>query len=378
MLPKPKKPRKPLPPGVIVLAVVVVVMLSFWVVADRIASTLALMSSQRAAVPEDVPPPIVAAKAAPAESSPEKPEITIVQRAAETRAESRSPVEGSPAETQPAEGPSVAVAPSTPPSAPAKASEADWASVLERMRPAVYLLVVEPPDGKFSYPFATATVIGPNTLLTNAAVVAKLRTHYEKKGYKIWAKNVALGLKLPVKAFVVHKGWTLARERERKIYFDIGVLQVAGLLPKQAEFASAEELQRATTGLDVACLGITHQCDAVKGDGAKEFDAMTPRATAGRVLVATRLDVAPGSPRLLHIKAPIPANVYGSPIVNREGKIVAVYSEAAATAAAKAMNIHYATLVEPELAKIAFGPDGDKVWLAPISTDQPAPPKNAP
>lgn len=352
-LAKPPRLRRRFPPAVGPIAAgAVIVALVFWGLSHRESSA------------PDVPPPQGAATVEVAPSSPPAEQPRADHMAA-------APVAEKP-ETDATAAPAAPVAEPEAAAPPLDPSKAEWDAVEQQLQPAVYLLMVEQPDGGFSYPFATATAVGPHVLLSSASVVAHLENDFQAKGFTVWAKNATLDVKYRVVQFAVHKGWALTPQPEKRIYFDLGVLRVDEELPQRAELATNDQRSAAGTALEVACIGVAHQGDAIRADDAVGLRELTPRSTRGKILITTRLDPDPNSPRLLHVKGTIPPNVYGSPIVNRQGRILAVYAEAALVDASQPMPLHYAAVVEPELLAIAFGPDAAKVWQSPLP---PAPPE---
>ena len=66
----------------------------------------------------------------------------------------------------------------------------------------------------------------------------------------------------------------------------------------------------------------------------------------------------------------MPANLYGSPIVDHQGKIVAVYAETAAIGGGNQLRLHYAPMIDPaiiEEAMVESTPGGKdaKFWAPP-------------
>ncbi|MBN2024522.1 MAG: hypothetical protein JW809_17215 [Pirellulales bacterium] len=237
-----------------------------------------------------------------------------------------------------------------------------WAAVERGLQRSVYLLVVEQPDGRFTYPFATASAVGRNTLLTSASVVRQLENDFRAKGFRLWAKNEATGVKAEVVGLDVFKGWLVTPERRERIYFDLGGVRVKENLPEHVPLAAADDLASLATGQEVACLGIAHDCDPIEGEAANRFAQLAPRAAVGKILTVTRLDAEPGSPRLLHVKGSVPRNVFGAPVVNAAGRLLGVYAEAANVPDDPGLKLHYAPVLVPELIRQYVEGKGQTFW----------------
>ena len=169
----------------------------------------------------------------------------------------------------------------------------------------------------------------------------------------------------------MHKNWSRSRDANQRGHFDVGVLRVQGTLPQRARLATPEELGRIVAGVEVACVGIAHKCMPIQGDDTDSLHDLTPRLTAGKIYGATWLDRAVGGPGWLRVGSPIPANVYGSPIVDHRGKILAVYSEAAMIEDGQGMTLHNAAVVQPRAIRMAFGPRSNEVWVTPGGGERP-------
>ena len=176
------------------------------------------------------------------------------------------------------------------------------------------------------WPFATCVAISGDTLLTTAREAAQLAKWREQEGFKIWVTRPAERIQRRSAGYP--NQWRLCflgRQTHRLDLCQYGLLTVRGKLPKAAPLASAAELAGVEEGIPVACFGFTHE-----GEKITRFDKFEPRFTQGKVYVITVSQDLPGRPRLLHVKAEIPKNAYGSPVVNAEGKLIGLYGEAAA------------------------------------------------
>jgi hypothetical protein len=154
------------------------------------------------------------------------------------------------------------------------------------------------------------------------------------------------------------------------VYFDIALVDVEQSLPAAAELAPAATLRQLDRGYPVVWAGIPHD-----GEPTNRFQTYSAESARGKVFVITSLPPSPGGPRVLHVKGAIPANVYGSPLIDADGRIVAVYSESAAAgndANAQALNLHYAVVVEPQLIDLVRKGQGETVWVPPATAGSPS------
>ncbi len=237
-----------------------------------------------------------------------------------------------------------------------------WASAVKRIEPALVLFQVEDPKSSSVWPFATGCAIDPQTILTSATVGSELEK-FRADGWQAWAIRLSDESKYMLKEIRVHVGHTASEsEPEKRVYFDVARVIVQGTLPATAQLAGTESLAELDRGYPIAWCGIPHD-----GEAINRFQSFSAESAAGKVFVITSLPPSPGGPRLLHLNVPIPENVIGSPLINPDGKIVAVYCSPAASEAqgARPLNLHYALVVEPQLLGLSEGSESEKVWVAP-------------
>jgi hypothetical protein len=247
----------------------------------------------------------------------------------------------------------------------------------ELPRDAVFLVEVEK-AGRF-WPFATCVAVAKDTLLTSAREAMQMAAWRQKDGFKLWAFSPALGLRTEIREIRVHGVFaTLAEKPSDWIYFNLALLSVDGELPKIAALASPEELEEVKEDAQVRCLSFPHEGEKTAADYPFQLQMV-----GGRILMTTVANHLPGRPRLLHVKAEIPPNAYGSPIFNEKGSLVGVYGAPADAADAEAPNaksarthIQLASIVIPEIIRRWTGNRDGKLWIIPPSptspTDQPA------
>jgi hypothetical protein len=254
-----------------------------------------------------------------------------------------------------------------------EAAKNGWPAVLQQVRGAVLVLEVEEPKGRAAWPLATCCAIRDDTLLTSGSVVSDL-AGFQKKGWKLWAHGQTAGAKREVRRVRVHKGFReLAEEPVKRIYFDLGLLTVEGKLPKTVPLATPEELADVDKGMPVAVIGIPHE-----GDAVSRFQPLVPELWPGKVFITTVLEQTASSPRLLHVMAPLPANLSGCPVVDRQGHVIGVYAVAAAPPEgvdAKGLNLQY--VVDTRLVNLWLAGGNDPSWVPPDVPEGPAKPAPA-
>ena len=248
-----------------------------------------------------------------------------------------------------------------------RTSSESAAAAVARIAPALLLFQVQDPKSESVWPFATGFAIDEKTVLTSATVATEL-AKFREKGWSVWAVSLAAGAKHAVEGIRIHVGSAeTGAEPQNKVYFDIGLVTVSGPLPAAAALASAGELQELESGYPVACVGIPHD-----GEPINRFQGFSVQSAEGKVFVITSLPPS-GGPRLLHFKATVPANVFGSPVVNAQGEVVAIYSGSAAAAdsGAESLNLRYAVVIEPGLVDLWQKNQSDKIWVPPqqLTTD---------
>lgn len=271
--------------------------------------------------------------------------------------------------------------PSTPPPATQPTREEQIAAQIKdkevqittQIKDAVYLIQVET-AGRF-WPFATCSAIGKNTLLTSAreAYILSDWRNDPQNGFKIWITNPASGIQMAVQDIYLNAVFTTIDDKFTTIdykpndwnYYDLALITVAEELPNVIPLASPEEISE---GLFVYCYGFTHE-----GKKITKSSSFQPQLMPGEIYLITAHPNLPFLSRLLHIKGKIFKNAFGSPIVNDQGKLVAVYgSEEMHPEHAEgeypdpnALKIHYAPVLEPKLIKLGLDHQDSKIWVSP-------------
>ncbi len=258
----------------------------------------------------------------------------------------------------------IAPAPVVPPPSPAVPA-VDPA--MARAKEAVLLIQVEK-SGQF-LPFAACCALSQNTVLTTAHEAVQL-TIWRKDprfGFKAWVTNPASGLKLAVQDIRVYGVWLKVEKPDDAIFTNLALLTVEGTLPRPAELAGPNELAQLAQGNVLHVLGYTHE-----GDLVTPADHFEVGETAAKILLTAAHPELPLKPRRLGIKADVPSkSAYGSPIVNAQGKVVAIYSNPFAEAGEDekarspgAPNMHYATVVNPDVLNLGLSKSDNSVWVS--------------
>lgn len=288
----------------------------------------------------------------PAETADDRPEATVVDA-------------DPPQPTQPTPQPT----PEEEPEAKPAVEEDPWVRLEKELAAALFIVQVEVsgPKGDFSWPFVTSFAIDDHTLLTSAREVLQLAA-LRKEGCRIWAVHPASGFKAEVGTLRVPRQFAdLSATPGDWIYFNWGLLVTEDQLPKSGSLASSEELRDLEEGLPVACFGFPH-------DGGKitRFDQFKPELARGKIYLIDHSPAPAGDSRLLELKARIPENMYGSPILNRRGAVVAVYGEAASSEGVGVKDLHYAPVLDRELLRSWLDETDKDHWVAPPVPEKPS------
>ena len=125
--------------------------------------------------------------------------------------------------------------------------------------------------------------------------------------------------------------------------------------------------------MPVACIGYPH-------DGSKitRFDSFEPQAALGKVYLISSLTCQDKVARLVELKGKIPENVFGSPILNQRGAIVAVYGESAARDMASVRDLHYAPVLDLESLQSWLRGIDNGEWVTPPITETISPSRDQP
>jgi hypothetical protein len=248
--------------------------------------------------------------------------------------------------------------------------------VFKPLSACVYLLGVEDPQRHTSWPFASAVAIRNDTLLTSATVAVEL-ARFRQLGMNCWAHNQPSATRTEIGELRVYLPYqTLSKETDKRLYFDFALITVPGKLPKTAVLAAADALGNLEAGTPLVCLGIPHGDDPIN-----RFQSFAVELSRGKVFAVTTYQPPPGPRRMMHVRAVVSPNIYGSPVFTPDGKIVGVYSEPAPPLAGQPqadLSLHYVPVVATEVIQSWLDGRGGDLWVPPVVPPSPAPSKSAP
>jgi hypothetical protein len=250
-----------------------------------------------------------------------------------------------------------------------------WLHVKDELRESLYLihLQLSGPSGDYAWPFATCSAIGGRTLLTSAREVLQLAS-FRDRGYRVLAVNPATGLKAEIRSLRVTREFAAVADAPNDwIFVNLGLVETEQELPKSVPLATPEELASLEDGLPVACIGYPH-------DGSKmtRFDSFELQAAVGEVYLMSSLTCQDKLVRLVELKGKIPDNVFGSPVLNQRGAIVAVYGESAAGDAASVPDLHYAPVLDLESLQAWLRGIDNGQWVTPPMAETNSPSREQP
>lgn len=228
---------------------------------------------------------------------------------------------------------------------------------------AVLLLLVEEPKSASAWPFGSAAVIADRTLLTSATVATGL-AGFRDKGWRLWAANQRLGLKIEITDLRVHTAFAGAQgDPEKQIYVDIGLLTVGDALPKHLDMATADEFAELDRGMPVTLFGYLYENEPVD-----RFQTFLPEPHLGKLFVMTSLPPSPSGPRLMHVRAELAGKLYGAPVLNQAGHIVGIFAETALPLPDQQdadLQIHYAPVADREQIGRWINDHDEQWWAVP-------------
>jgi hypothetical protein len=237
-------------------------------------------------------------------------------------------------------------------------------STRKSLHESVFLIVVER-AGRY-WQFATCVAVADDTLLTTANEAAILAKWQQSKKFKIWVTRPTgnFDFKKEVEDIRVLAPFAvLPEESDDRLFVNVGLLTVQGTLPK-ADVASPKDFGEIREGSRVSCIGFS-----VEGKMTPD-EKIEPFLTAGKVFVIEVGRELPGQPNLLQMQAEMPKNAFGSPVVNKDGKILGLYSDAIPDSKG-VKNLHHVTIVDPESIRLWLQDRGKaKIWVpaSPSST----------
>jgi hypothetical protein len=235
-----------------------------------------------------------------------------------------------------------------------------WKAARDQAQAAFRLIIVEDPKTQAAWPFAGAVVVGDKALLTTAGVATEL-SKFVSRGWGVAALEPGRQVRVPVSDLRIHAAYG-QESADQQLYFDMGILRTDTTVGEPIRMASTTELTGLERGQPLMCLAVDHA-----GDPLDRFQQLEPAAQMVKVFAVTSLPPQPGGPRLLHLRGSLTDKACGSPVFDQQGRLVAVYCEAAPPAGKESVDlrIYYAKLIEPQLIELAVRGGGDEFWVRP-------------
>lgn len=248
----------------------------------------------------------------------------------------------------------------------------------ELLKGTVFLIELEFRDRRM--PFANGVAVSDQLILTSAKQAVQL-ARWRKQGVadKIWAVDHGAEVRVEVQDVRVPGSFAaIPADSPDWIYCNLALLTVATKLPKHLALATPQDLEQLKEGETVYCLGSPHEGVPVS---AKKLRPMLKECRIHFITVASELS---SKPRLLHLKAELPQNLCGSPVVNEGGQLVGVYGQAAVAPEQGAppdvlemvKNLHYALVVGGAVMQEGRTGSPGEPWIAAESV--PLSPSEAP
>jgi len=210
-----------------------------------------------------------------------------------------------------------------------KEADSSWAAVIDEAKKSVYQVALSSGGGD-PEPKATAWVIGPNQLVTNAHVAKLWLTREPGQDYVVIApgKERAVSKITQVKIHPAYDAFRAVVESAGTTQSAVGSYDVALLtveldpgtqLEQRLDPAPDGELNNLQQGLDIALIGYP-------AENAKNKSMLQNRQ--GVISGLTDFfGIARGkSSELIYHTAAVAGGASGSPIINRDGKVIAVFS----------------------------------------------------
>jgi hypothetical protein len=193
---------------------------------------------------------------------------------------------------------------------------------------AVYLLVLEEPTSGTLFPFAVAFAVRDDLLLTSGAVVQELAKAQEK-GMALLAMHCVSQQQEEITALYLEPDYAPLQDRpDEQIYNDVGAVRLLAKNRDLMPLATAAHSSPLEQGTPLRCVMPLFEAEPLT-----RFDNITPTYHNAKIYVVTRRHDTTSSPdtcyRLLSLVGTLPKNAYGSPLINEQGQVVALYVEKA-------------------------------------------------
>ncbi len=226
-------------------------------------------------------------------------------------------------EPEPTKPPGTQGGTSTPspiPPQPKPADQSPWRTALDRISPALWLLVVEEPKRSDSWVFASGVAVGDHHVLTSASVANEL-AKFRAKGWKLWLQRPNDKNRIALSEDVrEHVGYRKAETGQRS-YFDLALIRQAEKLP--AKVSLVQTNTPVEKGMPVACAYIQHS-----GEPITKFDPLEAKADAATIFNITTLPPK-GGPRMLYLSGQASELASGGPVIDDQGRLLGIFLEPA-------------------------------------------------
>lgn len=245
-----------------------------------------------------------------------------------------------------------------------------WLLVRKNAEKFIVLLGVEDRKTGGRFPFGTGCLIGRDTIVTSASVAVELH-RYRKRDWNIWVYSPQEDSDVNVREIVVHALYLkLAESPSDQIYFDLAILRMDRAIGEACLMANDSEMDNLEAQDQLGCVGFDHD-----GERLNRFEQPIPLLQRIDVVSNVALQIGrsgpdSGAPRILFLAGQLVQHPYGSPILDRKGRLVAVYSERRADAASgdkEKQQIHYAPTAE--LVAAWLKGEGTEYWVSPDAID---------
>ena len=215
---------------------------------------------------------------------------------------------------------------------------------------AVYLLAVEEKTSGTVFPYAIAFSVRQDLLLSTATVVQEL-ARFVEKGQSVFAIHCVSQEQIEITTLFVHPEFSrLQDRREEQIYFDIGAIGIAGEARSFVSLLSGKDAAVIEQGAPLRCV-----MPIVEAEPLTKFSSIVPSYTGVKVYMVTRGGQSDATdtdhPRLISLVGTLPRNSYGSPLVDEQGTVIAMYVEKADLSGNKGLDslvdrFHYAACLD--------------------------------
>ncbi|MHB8952040.1 MAG: putative Ig domain-containing protein [Pirellulaceae bacterium] len=238
---------------------------------------------------------------------------------------------------------------------------------------AVYLLILEEPSSGTLFPFAVAFAVRDDLLLTSGAVVQELAKARDR-GMTILALHCLSQNHEEITALYLKPEYLSLQDRPgEQIYHDLGAVQLTVGKRPAAPLAVATASTSLEQGTPLRCVMPLFEAEPLT-----RFDNVAPTYHNAKIFMVTRSDDPTSSPavscRLLSLVGALPKNAYGSPIVNEQGEVVAVYVEKADLSEDKSLanladRYHYALYLDSLAGLLDVSPPAWPLFTKEASED---------